>query len=163
MSPTHLKNITTNHPSPHSDLKWHHFKESQDYLIMLLWIQKEKWVAVGFLNLSHGLQSNFGIQSEEAEKQVNLLGKFTTDFCLSKALVEPLQSDQREGHLATISIKHGTHWPNRWPSETFGETLDEFGDKSIHVCSALLEAFGTARMVSSQIQRAKSESVDVCC
>ena len=55
------------------------------------------------------------------------------------------------GHLKT-----GTHRPNRWTSEAFGETQTRSG---CMVCSAASEAFRAARMLSAQIERAKSEEV----
>ena len=49
-----------------------------------------------------------------------------------------------------LVLKRGTHWPNRWPSETFGV-----------LPTAVMEAFATAWTVSGPIQHAKSESVGV--
>ena len=60
--------------------------------------------------------------------------------------------------LVCHSLKVGTHRPNRWTSEVFGETRTRSGTNLLG-CSAALEAFGTTRMLSAPIQHAKSDEV----
>ena len=55
-------------------------------------------------------------------------------------------------------IKAGTNQPNRWMSETFGETLVRSGTNMFGMFSCV-GAFGAARASSATIQHAKSEEV----
>ena len=58
----------------------------------------------------------------------------------------------------SLLLKPETHLPNCWPSEAFGETQTNSGTNLFGVL-ALLETFGTTRMLSAPIQLAKSEKV----
>ena len=55
------------------------------------------------------------------------------------------------------ALKSGTHWPNHWMSEVFGETRTT--SETCSVSSAALEAFGATRTLFAPIQHAKSEEV----
>ena len=63
-------------------------------------------------------------------------------------------------HYASSILKPETHRANCWPSEALGETQTTLGTNLL--CSAALEAFGTAWTVSAPIQNAMSEKVGCC-
>ena len=63
-------------------------------------------------------------------------------------IVDPFRKD------ACHSVKAGTHWPNHWPSEAFGETRTSSGTNLCGVFSCVGSFWSHA-----PIQRAKSEMV----
>ena len=63
-------------------------------------------------------------------------------------IVDPFRKD------TCHSVKAGTHWPNHWPSEAFGETRTSSGTNLCGVFSCVGSFWSHA-----PIQRAKSEMV----
>ena len=59
----------------------------------------------------------------------------------------------------SVSLKPGTHWPNRWTSEAFGETLTRSGTNLFGVFSCVGSFQGHMDVDVAPIQHAKSEEV----
>ena len=60
--------------------------------------------------------------------------------------------------VLSLCVKAGTHWPNRWTSEAFGETRMRSGTNMFGVFSCT-GSFRSWQTLSAPIQHAKSEEV----